>query len=171
MGSLVRCIRCVGTVLGSKVCARRGWRRRPKVSRTDGYGRPYERVSSVDDIASPNSPKTIRLGARLKVRTTRIRILRLLRCTPVNLALVSKLRGTYERVMEMARQSNIHVTDLFAGNQLVMHLFASPICRHHSRLQPSSGFWKCSIVQQSAGLDSKGNSDKFKIVVKDSRSN
>ncbi|BBN20201.1 hypothetical protein MPTK1_8g17300 [Marchantia polymorpha subsp. ruderalis] len=105
--------------------------------------RQYERVGTSPGHSEPSgqkAQKTLKLGGNIAGRVCRNRVVRLhcLLRAPCNL--VHRMKEHYSNLKEQARTTNFKVSDLFAGNQLLMHVNAAPVRGRRKSLKPSEGF-------------------------------
>ncbi|BBN18965.1 hypothetical protein MPTK1_8g06860 [Marchantia polymorpha subsp. ruderalis] len=86
----------------------------------------YEKVSLAN--AEGRAPRSARLGGKSRIR---IAGLQGLLHTPGNI--FSRLRASYGKLRETAKETNVNVYDLFVGNQMLMHVCATPMRAHKTK--------------------------------------
>ncbi|BBN19773.1 hypothetical protein MPTK1_8g13530 [Marchantia polymorpha subsp. ruderalis] len=117
----------------------------------------YERVGVSSTEERPSRP--VRLGGRSRIR---IAGLQGLLHTPSSL--LSRLRASYGKLRETAKETNVNVYDLFVGNQMLMHVCATPLRPYKKKVTPTIAAprnSKLSKVPSSKGFR-VGRSASFK---------
>lgn len=68
--------------------------------------------------------------------------------------LSSKLKGTYSRIINAAHQNNPHISELFTGNPLLLHVTAAPVpgVGVNADVRPSGGLVDASLKCRESEL-------------------
>ncbi|KAL3690475.1 hypothetical protein R1sor_016784 [Riccia sorocarpa] len=98
--------------------------------------------ASPSESKPQKAQKTLKLGGNNagSSRLSKSRSVRLQCIFRAPSHIVGKMKERYSSFKEQARQSNVKISDLFVGNQLLMHVNAAPVRGRRKSLTPSEGF-------------------------------
>ncbi|KAL2610630.1 hypothetical protein R1flu_029203 [Riccia fluitans] len=103
--------------------------------------RQYERVGSCPtEPKAQKAHKSLKLGGNIGGRLTRNRSVKFQCVFRAPSHIVSKMKEHYSSFKEQARQTNVKISDLFVGNQLLMHVNSTPVRGRRKSPKPSEGF-------------------------------